>query len=85
MIRRSVYELSNELIFPNPELGEDDGLLAFGGDLSMERLLLAYSNGIFPWYNEGEPIMWWSPRPNVINLSLYKLENRIINIQKIRF
>uniref|UniRef100_UPI0005EB15A0 leucyl/phenylalanyl-tRNA--protein transferase n=2 Tax=Clostridium TaxID=1485 RepID=UPI0005EB15A0 len=62
----AVYELSNELIFPNPELGEEDGLLAFGGDLSMERLLLAYSNGIFPWYNEGEPIMWWSPRPRFI-------------------
>ena len=66
MIRIAIYELSNELIFPNPELGEEDGLLAFGGDLSMERLLLAYSNGIFPWYNEGEPIMWWSPRPRFI-------------------
>jgi len=61
-----VYKLSKELIFPNPELSEDDGLLAFGGDLSLERLLLAYSNGIFPWYNEGEPILWWCPKPRFI-------------------
>ena len=62
----AIYELSNELIFPNPELSEEDGLLAFGGDLSIDRLLLAYSNGIFPWYNEGEPIMWWCPKPRFI-------------------
>ena len=46
----AVYELSEEIVFPNPELSEEDGLLAFGGDLSIDRLLLAYSNGIFPWY-----------------------------------
>ena len=62
----SVYALSEELIFPNPELSEDDGLLAVGGDLSLERLLLAYSNGIFPWYNKGEPILWWCPKPRFI-------------------
>lgn len=62
----AVYELSDEIVFPNPELSEEDGLLAFGGDLSIDRLLLAYSNGIFPWYNEGEPIMWWCPRPRFI-------------------
>ncbi|WP_294402351.1 leucyl/phenylalanyl-tRNA--protein transferase [uncultured Clostridium sp.] len=62
----AVYELSDEIIFPNPELSEEDGLLAFGGDLSIDRLLLAYSNGIFPWYNEGEPIMWWCPKPRFI-------------------
>lgn len=71
----AIYELSDKIIFPNPELAEDDGLLAFGGDLSIERLLLAYSNGIFPWYNEDEPIMWWCPnhrfiiRPNEIKIS----------------
>ena len=47
---------------PNPRLAEKDGLLAVGGDLSVERLLLGYSNGIFPWYNPGEEIMWWCPK-----------------------
>lgn len=58
-----VYRLrENEVSFPNPELAQEDGLLAVGGDLSVERLLLAYSNGIFPWYNPGEEILWWCPR-----------------------
>lgn len=61
-----VYKLPQELIFPNPELSEEDGLLAVGGDLSINRLLLAYSMGIFPWYNEGEPILWWCPKPRFI-------------------
>ena len=56
----------NEISFPLPQLAEDDGLLAVGGDLSRERLVLAYSNGIFPWYNEGQPIMWWCPRERYI-------------------
>ncbi|WP_316745160.1 leucyl/phenylalanyl-tRNA--protein transferase [Pedobacter antarcticus] len=51
----------DELIFPDPELGEDDGLLGIGGDLSIDRLLLAYTNGIFPWFSEGDPICWYSP------------------------
>ena len=62
----SIYALTKELIFPNPEYSEEDGLLAIGGDLSLERLILAYSNGIFPWYNEGEPILWWCPKPRFI-------------------
>lgn len=62
-----VYRLSEkEISFPLPELAEDDGLLAIGGDLSIDRLILAYSNGIFPWYNEGEPIMWWCPKERYI-------------------
>lgn len=61
-----VFELSDELIFPHPKLAEKDGLLAFGGDLCVERLLLAYSNGIFPWYDEDSPIMWWSPNPRMV-------------------
>ena len=57
-----VYRLNkNEIVFPNPTWGRADGLLAVGGDLSVERLLLAYSHGIFPWYNPGEEIMWWCP------------------------
>jgi leucyl/phenylalanyl-tRNA--protein transferase len=60
-----VYQLSDELVFPPPELAEDNGLLAVGGDLSEARLLLAYSMGIFPWYSEGSPILWWSPDPRL--------------------
>ncbi|RYD74273.1 MAG: leucyl/phenylalanyl-tRNA--protein transferase [Sphingobacteriales bacterium] len=55
-----------DLSFPNPALAEDDGLLAIGGDLSLKRLLLAYSNGIFPWFSEGEPILWYSPHERCV-------------------
>ena len=71
----AVFQLEEEIYFPKPELGEEDGLLAMGGDLSVERLILAYSNGIFPWYNEGMPILWWCPlerfiiRPGNIHIS----------------
>ncbi|VTP89817.1 leucyl/phenylalanyl-tRNA--protein transferase [Sphingobacterium daejeonense] len=51
----------SELVFPHPSLADEDGLLAVGGDLSIERLLLAYENGIFPWYNEDSPILWYAP------------------------
>lgn len=61
-----LFQLSAELTFPNPQLAEPDGLLAIGGDLSSMRLLLAYNQGIFPWYNPGEPILWWSPDPRMI-------------------
>lgn len=63
-----VFQLTDELIFPHPSYARKDGLLAVGGDLSCERLLLAYNNGIFPWYCEGEPILWWSPNPRFILL-----------------
>ena len=56
-----VFVLSQELGFPPPRLATPEGLLAVGGDLSEERLLLAYRTGIFPWYSAGEPILWWSP------------------------
>jgi leucyl/phenylalanyl-tRNA--protein transferase len=61
-----VYQIPEELLFPDPELAEEDGLLGVGGDLSPARLLLAYANGIFPWYSKGEPIMWWSPDPRCV-------------------
>jgi leucyl/phenylalanyl-tRNA--protein transferase len=61
-----VFQLTEKLIFPPPELAEENGLLAIGGDLSIERLLLAYSKGIFPWYSAGEPILWWSPSPRLV-------------------
>ncbi|WP_019217413.1 leucyl/phenylalanyl-tRNA--protein transferase [Legionella tunisiensis] len=52
--------------FPNPESSDDQGLLAIGGDLSPERLLMAYKQGIFPWFEPGCPILWWSPNPRLI-------------------
>jgi leucyl/phenylalanyl-tRNA---protein transferase len=63
-----VYELTKEIAFPPPELADDEGLLAVGGDLSVERLVLAYSMGIFPWYSDNYPILWWSPDPRLILL-----------------
>lgn len=57
-----IFKLEKDiLLFPAPELADDDGLLAIGGDLSIERLKLAYSMGIFPWYSEETPILWYSP------------------------
>ncbi len=62
-----VYKLNEkEISFPVPELAREDGLLAIGGDLSVDRLILAYSHGIFPWYNEGDPILWWCPKERYI-------------------
>ena len=62
-----VFSLSTEEIsFPNPILAREDGLLAVGGDLSVERLLLAYTHGIFPWYNPGEEILWWCPKERFV-------------------
>jgi leucyl/phenylalanyl-tRNA---protein transferase len=55
-----IFRLDKRLLFPDPEFAEPDGLLGVGGDLSVSRLLLAYNNGIFPWYNE-PPILWYSP------------------------
>ncbi|OGP60967.1 MAG: leucyl/phenylalanyl-tRNA--protein transferase [Deltaproteobacteria bacterium RBG_13_49_15] len=61
-----VFLLSDEIVFPSPLFAGENGLLAIGGDLSMERLLLAYRMGIFPWYSENEPILWWSPDPRLV-------------------
>ena len=58
--------MSEHLIFPHPELANSDGILCVGGDLTMERLLLAYRFGIFPWYSEESPILWWSPNPRMV-------------------
>lgn len=57
-----------DIVFPDPSLAEEDGILAVGGDLSPERLLRAYAEGIFPWFNEGSPILWWSPDPRLVLL-----------------
>ena len=61
-----VFRLSDELIFPDPRWATQEGLLAIGGNLSPERLVLAYRLGIFRWYGEGEPILWWSPDPRCV-------------------
>lgn len=58
--------LTDDLTFPNHELTSSEGVLAFGGDLSVERLLLAYKCGIFPWFEVDEPILWWSPDPRFV-------------------
>jgi leucyl/phenylalanyl-tRNA---protein transferase len=63
-----VFRLTDALAFPDPELAEDGGLLAVGGDLRPERVVLAYRNGIFPWYSEGRPILWWCPSPRFVLL-----------------
>ncbi|MDR3238368.1 MAG: leucyl/phenylalanyl-tRNA--protein transferase [Spirochaetia bacterium] len=61
-----IFNLPKEIIFPPVELAEPNGILAVGGDLSVERLIAAYRQGIFPWFSEGSPILWWSPDPRFI-------------------
>jgi len=82
-----VFVLDNSLEFPHPKYSEPTGLLAIGGDLKIERLLLAYKNGIFPWYSEGNPILWFSPDPRLIllprQLRVSKHLGKVIKSQKI--
>lgn len=61
-----VFRLPDEILFPHPMLAESSGLLAVGGDLSPERLIAAYQNGIFPWYSEGDPLLWWFTAPRLV-------------------
>jgi leucyl/phenylalanyl-tRNA---protein transferase len=60
------YYLDHHISFPHPDAVKPSGILAISGDLSIERLLLAYQYGIFPWYNDNEPIIWWCPRPRFV-------------------
>lgn len=69
-----VFLLSDKISFPPPYLASKEGLLAVGGDLSQKRLLLAYRTGIFPWFSDDEPILWWSPDPRLV---LYPEEIRV--------
>ena len=84
----SLFVLDNELIFPPVHLADPDGLLAVGGDLSKDRLLLAYRSGIFPWY-EGEHILWWSPDPRFVlfptELKISKSMNLVNRKNKFEF
>jgi len=84
-----VFWLSTEHnCFPSPTLAAEEGILAVGGDLSPERLLTAYSMGIFPWFNEGEPIAWWSPDPRMVlfpaELKISRSMRPYLNQQKFR-
>ena len=86
-----MYHLSKNLFFPPVSEANADGILAIGGDLSPERLQLAYSSGIFPWFEEDQPIIWWSPNPRmvlflddlVVSKSMRNILNR--NIFKVTF
>jgi leucyl/phenylalanyl-tRNA--protein transferase len=60
------FRLDDRLVFPRPELADENGVLAFGGDLRPERLILAYAHGIFPWYHRGLPMLWFSPDPRMV-------------------
>ena len=61
-----MHQLSQTIWFPNPEEADKDGLLAIGGDLSVKRLIHAYRSGIFPWFDDYQPILWWSPNPRMV-------------------
>ena len=75
--------------FPPVELADEDGLLAMGGDLSPGTLLNAYRHGIFPWYNEGEPILWWCPNPRFVlfpsKIKVSKSMQPVINKERFGF
>lgn len=62
----TIYRLFEKPVFPEPAEADPDGLLAIGGDLSPQRLVAAYASGIFPWYGENSPILWWSPDPRLV-------------------
>ncbi|PCJ42184.1 MAG: leucyl/phenylalanyl-tRNA--protein transferase [SAR86 cluster bacterium] len=82
-----IWLKQDELSFPDPEhaLKEPNGLLAVGGDLSLERLIAAYKLGIFPWYEAGQPILWWSPDPRMVlfpsELHISKSLNKVLSKQ----
>ena len=76
-----MYFLSKELYFPPVEEASYEGILAVGGDLSVERLMLAYRNGIFPWFDAEEPILWWSPSERMVVYPRdYKVSKSMRNI-----
>ena len=81
--------LTDDLIFPSVDTANEDGIVAIGGDLSEDRLLLAYKSGIFPWYNENEPIIWWSPNPRFVlfpaSLKITKSMKTVLHNGKFRF
>lgn len=76
-----MYFLSSELYFPPVSQASPEGILAVGGDLSTDRLLLAYKNGIFPWFDDNDPILWWAPQKRmVVSPKTYKISKSLRNI-----
>ena len=86
--RNSIAFLDEKLQFPPPEHATSEGLLAVGGDLSPDRLMLAYSKGIFPWFNEDSLILWWSPDPRMVlfpeNIKISHSMKKILGSQEFR-
>jgi len=84
-----MFILSKEIVFPAVESADEDGLLAIGGDLNIERLLLAYRSGIFPWYNEADPICWWCHNPRFVlfpdELKISKSMKSLLNKNEFHF
>lgn len=79
----TLFHLSEKVAFPSPRFSNPDGLLAIGGDLSKERLLLAYRMGIFPWYSAGDPVLWWSPDPRlVLPLEAFHISKSLMKVIK---
>ncbi len=73
-----IPKLTYTLFFPDPSNATPEGIVAYGGDLSPSRLMLAYRSGIFPWYSVGDPILWWSPNPRLIlELDEFKLRKSL--------
>jgi len=69
-----IFRLVDDMVFPPPDYADASGLIAVGGDLSCDRLLEAYRVGIFPWYSEDQPLLWWSPDPRlVLHLDDFKI------------
>jgi len=78
-----IFQLNNQNIFPSPDLAEESGLLAIGGDLSPERLIAGYKLGIFPWFSKGDPILWWFTSPRlVLFLDEFKIPKRLQRYRK---
>jgi len=77
-----IEKLGRAYIFPNPRYASDEGLLAYGGDLNPNRVLSAYKKGIFPWYSQNDPILWWSPNPRLViypeNFKMSKSFRRVL-------
>ena len=83
-----MYVLNKELFFPDPSSANEEGLLAIGGDLSIDRLKLAFSNGIFPWFEDDNIILWWSPDPRFVlfpeNLKVSKSMRQVLRKEEFK-
>ena len=83
-----MYFLTKDLYFPPVEEASPDGIIAIGGDLSIERLLLAYRSGIFPWFEDDEPIMWWAPEERMVllfeDLRITKSMRNVLNKEEFK-